>query len=200
MAAMRRHSNSRQERAPKTDSPELLDRIIGNMQDGLAFGLPWLDKAYGRAERLVKFDAAGRRIYTPNVYGGGNDYIPVTPDAEVGNFCFFWVEDPQQVDWERNVSIGLKATFSVIFWLDFRTIFNDSSIRDKETVKRQILNLLNGGFWLRAGSIRINRVYELVENIYRGFSLDETENLFLMHPFGGFRFEGVLSISETCNL
>ena len=30
--------------------------------------------------------------------------------------------------------------------------------------------------------------------------LDEIENQFLMHPFGGFRFEGVLSIGETCRL
>ena len=83
---------------------------------------------------------------------------------------------------------------------DYRKIYNDASTRNQEDLKRQILDVLNGGFLVRNGSYRINKVYELAENIYRGFSLDEIENQFLMHPFGGFRFEGELSIGETCKL
>ena len=43
-------------------------------------------------------------------------------------------------------------------------------------------------------------IYELAENVYRGFTLDEIDNQFLMHPFGGFRFEGVLSVNQPCNI
>ena len=89
---------------------------------------------------------------------------------------------------------------TIIFWFDYRKIFNEASNRNKEALKRQILDVLNGGFWLRHGGYKINKVYELAENIYRGFSLDEIDNQFLMHPFGGFRFEGELSIGETCKL
>ena len=42
-------------KAPVIDNPELLDRIIGNMQNGLVDNLPWLDFAFGRAERLGKY-------------------------------------------------------------------------------------------------------------------------------------------------
>ena len=48
------------------------------------------------------------------------------------------------------------------------------------------------------GRIEINRIYELAENIYRGFSLDEVDNQFLMAPYGGFRFEGIMEVTETC--
>lgn len=179
-------------------NPELLDRIIGNIQTGLVDNLPWLDVAFGRAERLVKNDRNGKRYYTPNVYAGGNDYMEVSPDANIGNFSFFWVDDPQEVSAEPHISVGIKATFSLIFWFDYRTIFNDASNRNKEVVKRQILDVLNGGFWLKHGRFSITRIYEKAENIYKGFSLDEVDNQFLMHPFGGFRFEGELSIGETC--
>jgi hypothetical protein len=60
------------------------------------------------------------------------------------------------------------------------------------------LTVLNGGFWLKDGTIVINRIYELAENVYRGFTLDEIDNQFLMHPFAGFRFAGELGIDETC--
>lgn len=186
--------------APIIDNPELLDRVIGNMQNGLIENLPWLNKAFGRAERLVKYNANRNRYYSPNVYVGNNNYMEVTPDANIGNFCFFWVDDPQYIDWEPGVDIGINSNFSIIFWFDYRKIYNTTAIRNKEALKRQILDVLNGGFLLRHGRYKINKIYELAENIYRGFSLDEIDNQFLMHPYGGFRFEGELSIGELCNL
>lgn len=183
-------------KAPVVQNPELLDRIIGAIQRGLVENIGWLDVAFGRAERLVKMSPNGRRIYTPNVYAGGNEYTEVTPDANIGNFSFFWVDDPQRVDIVRNVSISIDATFSLIVWFDFRKVLDEG--RNKEQVKRELLDVLNGGFRLPEGRITINKVYELAENIYRGFTLDEIDNQFLMHPYGGFRFEGELQITETC--
>lgn len=185
-------------RAPIIKAPELLDVVINNIQTGLTENLGWLDKAFGRAERLVKYGANQKKIYTPNIYIGGNEYQEVTPDAEIGNFSFFWIDDPQKVDWTPKQSIGLKSPFSLIVWFDYRTVFNDPNTRNKERIKRDILDVLNGGFWLKDGRIEINRIYELAENIYRGFSLDEVDNQFLMAPYGGFRFEGIMEVTETC--
>ena len=185
-------------RAPIIKAPELLDVVINNIQTGLTDNLGWLDKAFGRAERLVKYGANQKKIYTPNIYIGGNEYQEVTPDAGIGNFSFFWIDDPQTVDWTPKQSIGLKSTFSLIVWFDYRTVFNDSNTRNKERIKRDILDVLNGGFWLKDGRIKINRIYELAENIYMGFSLDEVDNQFLMAPYGGFRFEGIMEVTETC--
>lgn len=185
-------------RAPIIKAPELLDVVINNIQTGLRDNLGWLDKAFGRAERLVKYGANQKKIYTPNIYIGGNEYQEVTPDAGIGNFSFFWIDDPQTVDWTPKQSIGLKSPFSLIVWFDYRTVFNDPNTRNKERIKRDILDVLNGGFWLKDGRIEINRIYELAENIYRGFSLDEVDNQFLMAPYGGFRFEGIMEVTETC--
>ena len=94
--------------------------------------------------------------------------------------------------------VGYKSPFSVIFWFDMRTITNDPNNRNREAVKQEIMRVLNGGFWLKSGSMQINKVYEKAENIFTGFTLDEIDNQFLMHPFAGFRFAGELGISETC--
>ena len=157
----------------------------------------WLTRSFGRAERLVKI-IGGKRYYTPNVYAGGNEYLPVSPDAKLGNFSFFVLDDPQTVDWLPNIQSDWKTPFSVIFWFDMRTITNDANNRNIEKVKAEILHVLNGGFWLRSGGITINRVYERAENIYKGFTLDEVDNQFLMHPYAGLRFEGVMSIQQPC--
>jgi hypothetical protein len=187
-------------KVPIIDNPELLDSIISNIQKGLAENIGWLDYVFGRAERLVKFDTNNRKIYTPNVYVGGNEYMEISPSSDIGNFCFFWVDDPQNVSWEAKINVGIKTNFSLIFWFNFNRIYNSADQRNKEELKKQILDVLNGGFWLKKGRITVNRIYELSENIFRGFSLDETENQFLMQPYGGFRFEGMLEVSESCGM
>lgn len=178
--------------------PELAGIVIEQTRKALAENIGWLDKAFGRAERLVKYDASGRRVYTPAAHLSGNEYAYLTPDSRIGNFCFFWLNDPQAVDWVQNQQVGVEATFSIIFWWDYRRIYNDCGTRDIDNVKKQVLDLLNGGFLLRRGRIKINRIYELAENIYQGFTLDEVDNQFLMHPYGGMRLEGTLSVKESC--
>lgn len=182
----------------------MLDRVIGEIQKALASGLPWLDAAFGRCQRLTK-EMNGKRIVTPNVYCGGwnghgeNDYIEVSPDSKIGNFSFFEIEDPQTIDagpWARDI----KAPFSLIVWFDLTRVYNEASNRNTEYIKAQILRLLGGrsGWTLSNGRVTVSRIYERAENIYRGYSLSEIDNQFLMHPFAGFRFEGVLQFAELC--
>jgi len=190
--------------APVIENPVMLDRIIGEIQKGLVETLPWLDVAFGRAQRLTK-ELEGRRIITPNVYCGGwkghgaNDYLEVSPDSHIGNFSFFEIEDPQTIDagpWAREI----KAPFSLIFWFDLTRVYGEATNRNTEWLKAQILRVLNGreGWHLTEGRILINRIFERAENIYRGYTLSEVDNQYLMHPFAGFRFEGVLEFSELC--
>lgn len=186
-------------RAPKINNPKLVDRTIGDIQDGLVTGLPWLNYAFGRSERLVKM-IDDEKVFTPNIYKGGNEYVLLTPDSKVGNFSFFYLDDPQDLDDEiiPGTTGNISVDFSIIFWFDLRKIFNDANNRNTEDVKSQILKILNGGFHLKSGRIKMNRVYETAENIYKGFSLDEVDNQFLMHPFYGFRFAGEMTVFENC--
>ncbi len=190
--------------APVIPDAVMLDRVLGEIQNGLVENIGWLDAAFGKAQRLTKM-INGKNIITPNVYCGGwqghgpNDYIEVSPDSKIGNFSFFEVDDPQTIDagpWAREVS----APFGLIVWFDLTRVYGMADNRNTERLKAEILHVLNGraGWHLTDGRITINRIYERAENIYRGYTLSEIDNQFLMHPFAGFRFEGVLEFNELC--
>lgn len=190
--------------APVIPNAVMLDAVIGEIQQGLVNNLSWLDAAFGRAQRLTK-NIEGKRIVTPNVYCGGwnghgpNDYIEVSPDAKIGNFSYFEVDDPQTIDpgpWARQI----KAPFSLIVWFDLTRVYGSRTNRNTEKIKSDILHILNGraDFHLTNGRILINKIYERAENIYKGYTLSEIDNQFLMHPFAGLRFEGLLEFDELC--
>lgn len=190
--------------APIIQNPVMLDRVIGEIQKGLVENISWLDVAFGRSQRLTKM-MNGKRIVTPNVYCGGwnghgeNDYIEVSPDSKIGNFSFFEIEDPQTIDagpWARSI----RTPYSLIVWFDLTRVYGVETNRNTEFLKSQILLLLNGryGWHLTGGRVSVNRIYERAENIYRGYTITEIDNQFLMHPFGGFRMDGELYFDELC--
>ena len=190
--------------APVIDKPVMIDKIIGEIQNGLVDNVTWLDVAFGKAQRLTKM-INEKRVVTPNVFCGGwnghgpNDYIEVSPDSKIGNFSFFEIDDPQTIDagpWAREI----KAPFGLVVWFDLTRVYDEPSNRNTEKLKADILRVLNGraGWHLSSGRVQINRIYERFENIYKGYTLSEIDNQFLMHPFAGFRFEGLLEFEELC--
>lgn len=190
--------------APVIQNPVMLDKVIGEIQAGLVTKVSWLDVAFGKSQRLSKM-MNGKKIITPHVYCGGwkghgaNDYIEVSPDSKIGNFSFFEIDDPQTIDagpWAREI----KAPFGLVVWFDLTRVYGTAANRNTEKLKADILHVLNGraGWHLTSGRILINRIYERAENIYRGYSLSEIDNQFLMHPYAGFRFEGMLEFAELC--
>ena len=190
--------------APVIPNAVMLDRVLSEIQNGLVENLSWLDVAFGRAQRLTKM-INGKRIMTPNVYCGGwnghgeNDYIEVSPDSKIGNFSFFWIDDPQTIDpgpWARTI----KTPYSLIVWFDLRRVYGQAANRNTEYLKAQVLRVLDGrgGWHLKDGHILTSRIYEQNENIYKGFSISEIDNQYLMHPFGGFRIDGILEYDELC--
>lgn len=184
----------------------LCDALIGELQQVLKANLGWLDAAFGRSQRLTK-NVGGRQVVTPNVYCGGwnghgeNDYIEVSPDARIGNFCFFEVADPEQVDWNYRQVMEVETPFSIIFWFDLTRIYGTADVRNLSALKNEILTLLNGrsGLVLRNGHVAFNRIYERAENIYRGYTLSEVDNQYLMHPFAGLRFDGTMKVVQPCD-
>lgn len=181
---------------PVINNPKLIDAVIGGIQPQLLARLSWLDYSFGRAQKIVK-EVKGKRLLIPSVYAGKNNYFETTPDQNIGNFCFWWIEDPQEV-YQQPWPVQLKVKFSLIFWFNLAKVYNENSNRDTESLKLQVIESLLQHVRVRDGSITLNRVYEQAENIYRGFTLDEANNQFLIHPFSGFRFEGVLTINNLC--
>lgn len=184
------------ERVPKRLRPKLFDRVLAELQDGLAERFVWLDHIFGRAEKVVE-KKNGTRIVLPAVYVGCNDYLNINPDDRViGNYAFFTIDDPQEVEYAARVG-KIKAGFSLIVWLDLRKIESDDE-RDVEAVKSAILKALSGGIWVKSGSVRVHRVFEHPDTVFSGFSYDHLDAQALVHPYCGLRFSGEITINDIC--
>ena len=185
------------ERLNKRDNAKLFDKPIGYIEDALADKLPWLDHIFGRAERLVKMKD-GMRYYTPNVYLGRNEYLPLLPDnRKLGNYCFFVLEDPQTVTVPMQSQNRVRSPFSLIVWVDMRNVGDAADDRNTERLKEEVLKTVRVA-WIKKGSVTLSRIYERAENVYTGFTVDEVQNQFMMAPYAAFRFEGVVMIDESC--
>lgn len=181
----------------------VLEKILDEINSHLKKSLPWLDSTYGKSERLAK-SVGGIIKHIPGIYVGNqgsalkNEYLDMFPDSQKGNFSFFWFPDPQEVGGYPRSHNQIKAPFSLIFWFDLRKVFESDINRNKEGLKLEILHALGRSLFLTQGRVQIDKVYELSENIYREFSISEVENQFLMHPYAGFRFEGILYYTQPC--
>jgi hypothetical protein len=96
-----------------------------------------------------------------------------------------------------NNSNRVKAPFSLIVWVDMRSVGEADDDRNTEALKEQILKTVRRA-WLRNGAVTIERVYERAENVYDGFTIDEVDNQFMMAPYAAFRFEGTMMVDEDC--
>ncbi len=177
----------------------LFDRVIQGLQDALG-ELSWLNHIFGRSERLVKM-VEGRKYFTPNVYRKNGEYISLIPDnTELGNYSFFVLSEPQQVSVPMGRQNRVKAPFSLIVWVDTRTIdlWEEKDTRNTEYLKEQLLKTIQRA-WKRHGSVTVDRVYQLAENVFDGYTLDEVDNQYLMAPFAGFRLTGEMIVDEECD-
>lgn len=181
---------------PVIPGATMFDLTIADIQKGLIENIPWLNYAFGKAQRLGK--KIGDRIYyTPNVYSHSNEYIPVSPDSGLGNFCFFNIEDPQTLIVDPGLRADISTKVSIVFWVDLRTIPGAEN-RNTEAIKNELLQALNSKIWIKSGRLKLGQIWERSENVYKGYTLDEIDNQFLMHPYYGFRFEGTLTIQQPC--
>jgi hypothetical protein len=179
----------------RKDQPHLFDVPIDEIQTALDNECSWLNTIFGRCERLVK-EINGNKYYTANWHKAGNDYIWIAPDEGLGNFCFFVLDEPTNLEPYHAGDVTRSTIgFSLILWCDLRTIYES---RDTEAIKEEILKILNGHTHLHSGRMSINRVYERAENVFREFDYDEIDNQFMMHPFAAFRFEGELIVDTLC--
>lgn len=179
-------------------NPTLFDKAFSYIQTALAKELPWLDHVFPQAERLVKL-IDKKRIYSPNIYIGDNEYEQIFPDTDgIGNYSFFLLDEPQDVSYEAGSRVHMTAPFSLIVWFDIRTLYSED-IRDLEQAKKDVLRAVRRT-WMREGAFTITEVFQRAENVFKEFTLDEVDNQYLMQPYGGFRLRGEIQINEECEL
>ena len=77
------------------ENPVLLDKVIQDIQNSLKAQLNWLDRAFGRAHKLVEHRPDGDKFIYPAAYIGNSEYASLLPNDNFGNFCWFDIYDPQ---------------------------------------------------------------------------------------------------------
>lgn len=168
-----------------------IDYIVEQMKksDYIAGMFPTL---YGRAERHMRYDK-GKKIEMPIIYDNAGEYIDARPSDRIGNSSFWYVHDGQEVLNSGNAPLPkVRARVSVIFWFG-----TDVEWRIVEEVKNKLLWTLNN-MRLPNGSMTVNRIYEEPENVYEDFTITDDQLPYMMHPYGGLRFECEMTVQQEC--
>lgn len=191
-------------------NPVLLDLILQNIQDALKNKLAWLDYAFGRAYKNVKYENDGRKYVYPAIYIKNSEYIDMTPNDNLGNFTWFDIYDPQTVELGTRGAPVFSYNGALVLWCNQAKIFGDSDFIYLEELKQQVLEVLQSPGILDYGKVQPLQVYDRFENIYKGYTIEKAYNAFLysgediqyidkmffMHPYAGLRFELNLRIQK----
>lgn len=182
------------ERIPIISDPVLFDKAVADMQRELGDKISWLDHIFGICERVTRV-IDGVKYNTANIYTGGNDYMQIEPCFKLGNFCFFYLRDPQTFDSVNDSRV--QTPISVIFWYDMRQVSSSPSGRNREAVKAEVLSVLKEAH-LPNGTFIWSRLYEEPKNVFADFSYEHIDNQFLMSPYAGFRIDATLYADIPC--
>ena len=180
--------------------PRLFDEAVGYLQQALqgdAMFSQYLDNIFGIAERTVK-QINGRNYFSPSWFVNGYDYINLLPDDKLGNYVFFTLDEPQEIEHEQGLQNRYTCGFNIILWAKFDSISDEYGDRNREAVKSDFLRVIEGA-WMRRGYFHIDRIYERAENVFQGFTTDEVDNQYMMQPYYGYRFHGEITISDICD-
>lgn len=198
----------------KKENPVLLDKVIQDIQDALAEKLKWLNYAFGRAYKLVQFGSNGSKFIYPAAYIGNSEYASLLPNDNFGNFSWFDIYDPQEIEAVVQSLPQFSFSGAIVFWFNLNSIFPDADAMYLEEIKDEIVRVLTGPALIKstAGRLVLTKVYERFENIYKGYALEkiynnytykgediqEIDKQFFMHPFAGLRFEFNMITRELC--
>lgn len=180
---------------PAIVEPALLDRALLPIQVALASNLTWLDSVFGKSQKMVKV-VDGREQYYPGVYAGDAQYLNALPDSHIGNFCFFDALDNEQIEAFAG-GVKMTRTIALILWWDFQKVYPaDHEQRTIEHIKEQVLEALRS---VSSAQVQLQpiRAYERAENIYQGYTHQESHRQFLMRPYGGLRCDLELTYYEN---
>lgn len=182
---------------PFKNNPVLLDVIIQDIQRLLQNNLHWLDYAFGRAYKIESTAESGPKVKYPAVYTEQGEYFSVLPDDKLGNYSFILISDPTEVEMPAGLS-SIKVTGSIIFWLNLSTIYAENNAIYSEEIKSEILRILTSRHLSPGCRLKILKLYEQPENIFREFSIQQTDTQYLLYPYYGLRIEVELKIEKLC--
>jgi len=199
------------DRAPKPKHPALFNKVIGQVQDNLLKGLPWLNYAFGAAYTKRKDDEV-----TPMVrLWPSDEYFDVRPSDTYGNTSFFLLKEDNEYQGSQDQFGMLKTDFSIIFWLNLddvkgevptgeedeegNPVYEQVDV-DDQFAKAQILDVLVRENPVSVGKVSFDKVYSSPKDVYEGFDISKIDPSIIMAPYTAFRFSGVMEVYEDCKI
>lgn len=173
---------------------ELFNKAFKLINDQLLESNPWLLHAYGKAQAISDASGNGPGKF-PGVSTDGFNYLSLAPNADMGAFSFFIVQDPQNIEAKPGGGSRISAMVSQVFWLDFGRV--PGHLRNGEAIKSEILDFYTKRLRFR-GDIKPLKFWENASNIYREYSLREIKDQFLMLPYYAVRLDLTVKIDSEC--
>lgn len=176
-----------------------IEAAIQSLQLSLA-SLTWLTKSFGRAWTMPRTEG-GKTVYEPMVYQGNNEYYPTLPNDALNAFSFWRVNGGRtNKEWSSQMNPGANYIFEdpvdLIVWFNMKKVDPDKNYVFKEALIRDVLNRLT-----RFSRVSVVRVWDdKIEDIYRGYTLQEKHRDLLMYPYGAFRIEIILGYQFICQV
>jgi hypothetical protein len=162
-------------------NPVGIDAIIQSLQQNLYAGLPWLQKAFGRAKECRE-----GRERIPKVYVGLGEYYSVLPNDFLQSQCFFMAREPET---PFSNGYSLQRTISVVFWVNLKKINPNNDYIFTEELRFEAEKIIKANKWVTG----IPNFYDdRADDVYMGYlaeSADETIVEALQYPYAGFRFD-----------
>lgn len=188
-------------------TPVGIDLAVLNINTYLSSKISWLTNAYGVAEKKISHES-GKDISSPEIYTGiGNEYIGLFPDENLGNYCFWTIENP--VINNTTSYIEYTPEFEVIVWFDFNDIYGHTT-SDGQRLSNVIKEFVDNLNKSPIKAMKIKKIETDVEDIYKkyttsqlsgriGFSSNQARNQFPMRPYGVFKIIGTFIYEDSCN-
>jgi hypothetical protein len=117
-------------------------------------------------------------------------YEPMQPEGEASKNRYSIIK--------RNVSLVVYGNMDKLIHtkgtvnLDYRYF--------KQSIQDEIIGILSRQMKLMNGTFNIQSVYQnKIEDVFKGYTLNESDGQYLQYPMFAFRFEGELTVKEQCN-
>lgn len=179
---------------PLITNPTGLDKVIQDIQEAFANGLPWLHKSFGRAWLHQEVDSSGKTVKYPKCYDGSGEYTNVLPNDNFESMCFIAARGQEKPEEFNNLAKGNHKTrdLSIYFWGNLTTIDENKTYIFTEVLKKDIEKILVNYV------ASINAYYdEKAETIFQDYTLSDVNTQYLMHPYFALRFDITVKYFEN---
>lgn len=174
-----------------------IDKRIQDIQEQM--DITWLEKSFGLSDKITEIK--DDKPYTYPVVFESNMIDPITlmPSDAWSSFCFWTRGDGSFDDQEQSPPKNplIKFPVSCIFYMDIKKIATGSYKEIKSQCIEDIFHFFNT---VKVSGILTPKAFidsDLAE-IYKGYSIDQTLEVFKMYPKWGCRLDFDLTFRDAC--